>query len=99
MTATMAREPMVSDELEAIISALWRKYPDHSCLEVEAVVAQVYAELAANAKVTAHLIPLTLNRSRRLLAQRALNTAVVAEAKRSHREEGLSAAPAGTISS
>jgi hypothetical protein len=61
--------PMVSDELEAIVAALCRKYPEHPAAEIEAVVARVHAELATGAKVTAHLIPLTLNRSRRLLAE------------------------------
>jgi hypothetical protein len=40
------------------------------------VVAEVYARLAASARVTAHLIPLTLNRSRRVLESTATETVV-----------------------
>lgn len=65
---TAFAEPMVHDELEGVASTLCTKFPQRSRSEVESVVATVYAELAANAKVSAHLIPLTLNRSRRLLA-------------------------------
>jgi hypothetical protein len=60
--------PLVHDELGSVVSTLCGRFPDRSRIEVEAVVAEVYAELAARATVTAHLIPLTLNRSRRLLS-------------------------------
>jgi hypothetical protein len=58
---------MVRDELGAVVSALCVRFPDRSRSDVEHVVADVYARLVASAKFTAHLIPLTLNRSRRLL--------------------------------
>ena len=58
---------MVRDELGAVVSALCARFPDRSRSDVERVVADVYARLVASATVTAHLIPLTLNRSRRLL--------------------------------
>lgn len=80
--------PMVSDELEAIVTALRQKYPEHPT-QVEAVVAQVYADLAASAKVTAHLIPLTLNRSRRILAEHAVDGAVPPVAKGRDRGSGV----------
>jgi hypothetical protein len=64
---TTFAEPLVHDELDSVVSTLCARNPDHARSEVEAVVAEVYAELAAGATVTAHLIPLTLNRSRRLL--------------------------------
>lgn len=64
---TAFAEPMVRDELDGVIVTLCAKYPRHSRSEIEDVVAAVYAGLAAKATVTAHLIPLTLNRSRRLL--------------------------------
>lgn len=60
--------PLVRDELDSVVSTLCTRLPDRTRSEVEAVVAAVYAELAAGATVTAHLIPLTLNRSRRLLS-------------------------------
>jgi hypothetical protein len=65
---TVMATSMTSDELAAVVSALRQKFPQLPAVEVETVVARVYAELAAGARVTAHLIPLTLNRSRRLLA-------------------------------
>ncbi|ORB63870.1 three-helix bundle dimerization domain-containing protein [Mycolicibacterium tusciae] len=60
--------PLVRDELDSVVSTLCTRLPGRTRSEVEAVVAAVYAELAAGATVTAHLIPLTLNRSRRLLS-------------------------------
>ncbi len=60
--------PMVRDELDSVVSALCARFPNRARIDIEKVVAAQYAELAANATVTAHLIPLTLNRSRRLLA-------------------------------
>jgi hypothetical protein len=60
--------PLVHDELDSVVSTLCTRLPGRTRSEVEAVVAAVYAELAAGATVTAHLIPLTLNRSRRLLS-------------------------------
>jgi hypothetical protein len=64
---TPDKGPMVRDELGAVASALCARFPDRSRSDVERVVAGVYARLVAGATVTAHLIPLTLNRSRRLL--------------------------------
>lgn len=61
----------VHDELVGVISALRERFPDHDQDEIERVVAEVYADLATKATVTAHLIPLTLNRSRRVLTGRA----------------------------
>ena len=69
----------VRDELAGVISALRERFPDHNRDDVEAVVFEVYADLAAKATVTAHLIPLTLNRSNRLLlADRNTSPSVVA---------------------
>lgn len=90
--------PVVGDELEAIISALCQKYPEHSALDIEAVVAQAYAELAADAKVTAHLIPLTLNRSRRLLAKRLRDDPGSGVATPGHLDEKLLGVSVGTDS-
>jgi len=68
---TAFAEPMVHDELEGVISALCARFPGRTRGEIEVVVAKAYAELALNATITAHLIPLTLNRCRRLLSSGA----------------------------
>jgi len=65
MTTTAGR--MVHDELDGVVSELCARFPTRPRSEIESVVADVYAELASNAEVVAHLIPLTLNRSRRRL--------------------------------
>ena len=67
---------MIRDELGAVVSALCARFPERNPDEVERVVADVYAQLVANATVTAHLIPLTLNRSRRLLSGAPMETVV-----------------------
>ena len=73
---TVTQEPMVRDELVAVVSALCARFPDRSRSDVECVVADVYARLVASATVTAHLIPLTLNRSRRLLGSTPMESVV-----------------------
>lgn len=60
-------EPMVHDELEGVVAALCARFPNRRRSEIECDVSEVYAELAAIATISAHLIPLTLNRCRRLL--------------------------------
>lgn len=60
---------LVSDELDSVVSALCARYPTRRRSEVERLVGDVYDQLAENASITAHFIPLTLNRSRRALAQ------------------------------
>ncbi len=65
---TAFAEPMVHDELDGVVSALCARFPERSRGEIDAVVAEVYAELASSATITTHLIPLTINRSRRLLS-------------------------------
>ena len=59
------------DELDRVVSELRTRFSDRTRIDIESVVNEVYAELAARATVTAHLIPLTLNRSRRILARSA----------------------------
>jgi hypothetical protein len=66
-TALERTGEMVRDELEAVAAAIHVKFPDHSRPEVEAVVREAYRNLARSAVVTSHLIPLTLNRSTRML--------------------------------
>jgi hypothetical protein len=65
---------MVRDELGAVVSALSARFPDRSRADIERVVAEVYAQLLTTATVTTHLIPLTLNRSRRVLSSSTLLT-------------------------
>ena len=60
---------MVDDELGAVVAAVCAKFPDHSRAEVADLVSQSYRHLQAGATVTAHLIPLTLNRSLRLMRE------------------------------
>jgi hypothetical protein len=59
---------MVHDELNGVVSALCARFPARPRDEVDRVVTDVYEQLASGATITAHLIPLTLNRSRRVLS-------------------------------
>lgn len=65
---------MVDDELETIVAALCTKFPEISPTEVSSVVADAYRHLSERAALTTHLIPLTLNRSVRLLRQAQTST-------------------------
>ena len=65
--ATIAA-PMIHDELDSVITALCARFPLRTRHEIVIIVTGVYEQLAASATITAHLIPLTLNRSRRLLS-------------------------------
>jgi len=76
MTAVIQRETPVLDakarsladyELARIVSVLRGKYPERDPEQISVLVAEVYRRLAENATVTTHLIPLTINRCRRLL--------------------------------
>jgi hypothetical protein len=58
---------LVGDELDRIVSTVCARYPDCPRPEAEALVSTAFAQLRAHARVTAHLIPLTLNRSLRLM--------------------------------
>lgn len=61
------RRSMVKDELSEVVAAVCAKFPDRSRAEVEALVGESYEHLKGSANVTAHLIPLTLNRGMRLM--------------------------------
>ena len=63
------RREMFDDELGAVVAAVCAKFPDHSRAEVADLVSQSYRHLQAGATVTGHLIPLTLNRSLRLMRE------------------------------
>jgi hypothetical protein len=60
--------PLVRDELQAVVSMLCTRYPQHSRAEVQCLVTDVYRQLRGDARIHVHLIPLTLNRCRRLLS-------------------------------
>ncbi|MBJ7338109.1 hypothetical protein [Mycolicibacterium sp.] len=56
-----------SDELAGIVAAVCAKFPDAPRDVVAMVVAESFRHLKMSATVTTHLIPLTLNRSTRLM--------------------------------
>jgi hypothetical protein len=57
----------VTDELESIVSELCGKFPDHSEDQIASLAHDVYGRLSSEATVTAHLIPLTMNRCHKVL--------------------------------
>lgn len=63
------RTKTVTDELNFIVRMLCAKYPDRSEVDVTSLVDDVYERLASEATVTAHLIPLTVNRCQKLLTR------------------------------
>lgn len=65
-----ALAPMVQDELDRTTTMLAARFPDCGRDEISSVVTRTYLRLAAGARITTHLIPLTLNISRRILALR-----------------------------
>ena len=64
---------VIQDELDGVVSALCARFPTRARNEIERVVTDVYEQLATRATITAHLIPLTLNRSRRVLSARQVS--------------------------
>lgn len=58
---------LVDHELAGLVDTACLKFPQHDRAVVAAVVAEAHRHLAEHASVTTHLIPLTLNRSLRLL--------------------------------
>jgi hypothetical protein len=60
---------MLDDELGSIVAAICARFPGVREAEVESVVTEAYRHLAEHATLTTHLIPLTLNRSMRMLRQ------------------------------
>jgi hypothetical protein len=63
------RSTLVEDEIAGIVSAVCAKFPGRTHADVEALVRAAHEHLSSSAKVTAHLIPLTLNRSIRLMRE------------------------------
>ena len=56
-------------ELDSIVGSLSRKYPLYTDAEVRDVVYATYRRLAGAARITTHLIPLTVNLSQGYLAR------------------------------
>ncbi|MCP9271001.1 three-helix bundle dimerization domain-containing protein [Mycolicibacterium arenosum] len=66
--ATSDPAPLHPDrELEAVASMLRSRFPDCRPEDIGRLVRTVYTQLAEQARVRTHLIPLTLNRCRRTL--------------------------------
>ncbi|MCT7370820.1 three-helix bundle dimerization domain-containing protein [Mycolicibacterium llatzerense] len=62
------RTAFAVDELDAISRTLTARFPDIDPGEVRRVVDDTYRHIAAGARISAHLIPLTLHRAREVLA-------------------------------
>jgi two-component sensor histidine kinase len=60
--------PVIRDELQTMVSMLCSRFPERDRAEVERLVDETHQRLADHARIHAHLIPLTLNHCRRLLA-------------------------------
>jgi len=65
-------QPLVCDELQTVVSMLCARFPERGRVDVEWLVTDVYQRLSTNARIHAHLIPLTLNQCRRILSDRRL---------------------------
>jgi hypothetical protein len=63
-------QPMMCDELHGVVSMLCVRFPERDPVEVERLVTDVFQVLSEDARIRAHLIPLTLNRCRRTLSGR-----------------------------
>jgi hypothetical protein len=62
---------VVADELDSVTEMLLVRHPDVARDDIKALVHKAYRDLAAQATVETHLIPLTLNRCRKHLTGRA----------------------------
>ncbi|MEV3901483.1 hypothetical protein AB0K11_04095 [Mycobacterium sp. NPDC050551] len=58
---------LVRDELTGVVDAVCARYPNWDRTAVQDLVSRVYSDLLERATVTAHLIPLTLNKTLRLM--------------------------------
>lgn len=68
---TVLAEPRVRNELRSVAAMLCTRFPERTPQEIELLVSGTYERLAENARIRAHLIPLTLNRCRRRLTDPA----------------------------
>jgi hypothetical protein len=62
-------QPLVRDELQTVVAMLCARFPERGRAEVECLVTELYQRLSENARIHAHLIPLTLNGCRRILSE------------------------------
>jgi hypothetical protein len=60
--------PVITDELDSLVKMLCAKYPAIERQRIQQLVHDEYHGLAVKATIGTHLIPLTLNRCRKLLA-------------------------------
>lgn len=56
-------------ELDSVIGMLHERYPQFSYEDVAALVSETYQYLAEHARLTGHLVPLTQNHARHILAE------------------------------
>ncbi len=96
LTATDHRpEPaLLRDELDGLVSMLATRFPGHSRMEITQLVTTTYHRLAADARIRAHLIPLTLNVSRRTLTRQQRSPACSPDMDGLPRRQTLNVAPA-----
>lgn len=68
---TAAAAPVLStttvDELDSIATVLVSRFPESRLADVREVVYEAYRRIASSARITAHLIPLTMNRARTMM--------------------------------
>lgn len=64
-------ESLVRDELGSVVAMLCARFPERMPREIERLVTDSYRRLSENARIHTHLIPLTVNRCRRLLSDPA----------------------------
>lgn len=79
----------VQHELETVVSMLSVRFPERSPMELEQLVHAVYQHLSLQARIRTHLIPLTLNRSRRLLIERRAAERAVSNGSHVHPKPAL----------
>lgn len=63
----MATSRLTEEELAGVVAFACARFPQCPLGEVSAVVTEAYRHLAERATITAHLIPLTVNRRLRIL--------------------------------
>ncbi|MEV0767607.1 three-helix bundle dimerization domain-containing protein [Nocardia salmonicida] len=56
-----------ASELDSIATVLMSRFPGHSLAEVRDIVYDAYRRIASAARITTHLIPLTVNRARTIM--------------------------------
>lgn len=96
LTATDHRlEPsLLRDELDGVVSMLAARFPGQSRTEIAQLVTTTHHRLAVDARITAHLIPLTLNVSRRALTRQQRSPVGSSDMDGLSRRQTLDVAPA-----